>query len=259
MELEGAEVLSVSFPSIVAHGSDRFFDRANPVASVGVVSGTKRAANYVPQEGTGSPPAASCRGHLVAEQDFLNMGETRENDGYEEELVDYDDEEANAPASANKVNGETVKKAYVGIHSSGFRYFLLKPKLLRAIVDSGFEHPSEEHTYKPMEIYVDDEAKLTLHGLVQHYIKLSESEKNRKLNDLLNALDFNQVVIFVKSVNRAAELNKLLKECNFPSICIHSGMSQEERLEELVGSAPKGLQLRLFHLLLIRTFSIMFR
>ncbi|KAL8487647.1 hypothetical protein ACS0TY_024097 [Phlomoides rotata] len=80
-----------------------------------------------------------------------------------------------------------------------------------------------------MEIYVDDEAKLTLHGLVQHYIKLSEMEKNRKLNDLLDALDFNQVVIFVKSVNRAAELNKLLVECNFPSICIHSGMSQEER------------------------------
>jgi ATP-dependent RNA helicase UAP56/SUB2 len=80
-----------------------------------------------------------------------------------------------------------------------------------------------------MEIYVDDEAKLTLHGLVQHYIKLSEVEKNRKLNDLLDALDFNQVVIFVKSVSRAAELNKLLVECNFPSICIHSGMSQEER------------------------------
>uniref|UniRef100_A0A0D3EGA2 RNA helicase n=1 Tax=Brassica oleracea var. oleracea TaxID=109376 RepID=A0A0D3EGA2_BRAOL len=82
----------------------------------------------------------------------------------------------------------------------------------------------------PMEIYVDDEAKLTLHGLVQHYIKLSEMEKNRKLNDLLDALDFNQVVIFVKSVSRAGELNKLLIECNFPSICIHSGMSQEERL-----------------------------
>lgn len=85
-------------------------------------------------------------------------------------------------------------------------------------------------SFQPMEIYVDDEAKLTLHGLVQHYIKLSEMEKNRKLNDLLDALDFNQVVIFVKSVTRAAELNKLLVECNFPSICIHSGMSQEERL-----------------------------
>lgn len=64
---------------------------------------------------------------------------------------------------------------------------------------------------------------------MQHYIKLTESEKNRKLNDLLDALDFNQVVIFVKSVSRAAELNKLLCECNFPSICIHSGMTQEER------------------------------
>jgi ATP-dependent RNA helicase UAP56/SUB2 len=45
----------------------------------------------------------------------------------------------------------------------------------------------------PMEIYVDDEAKLTLHGLVQHYVNLKEQEKNRKLNDLLDALDFNQV------------------------------------------------------------------
>lgn len=86
-----------------------------------------------------------------------------------------------------------------------------------------------------MEIYVDDEAKLTLHGLVQHYIKLKEEEKNRKLNDLLDALDFNQVVIFVKSVSRAAELDKLLVECNFPSICIHSGMSQEERLKRYKG------------------------
>ncbi|KAL6544356.1 hypothetical protein OROGR_010853 [Orobanche gracilis] len=68
-----------------------------------------------------------------------------------------------------------------------------------------------------------------------HYIKLSDLEKKRKLNDLLDALDFNQVVIFVKSVSRAAELNKLLVECNFPSICIHSGMSQEERLTRYKG------------------------
>lgn len=46
---------------------------------------------------------------------------------------------------------------------------------------------------QPQEIYVDDESKLTLHGLVQHYIMLHEDEKNRKLNDLLDALDFNQV------------------------------------------------------------------
>ncbi|KAK4480161.1 hypothetical protein RD792_013222 [Penstemon davidsonii] len=304
------------------------------------------------------------------------MGEMKENDAYEEELLDYEEEDEKAPDSVNaKVNGESGKKGYVGIHSSGFRDFLLKPELLRAIVDSGFEHPSEGKIYNsifnmnaylklywewmlsakrnlicheferfstyvpdikvavfyggvnikihkdllknecphivvgtpgrilalardkdlslknvrhfildecdkmlesldmrrdvqeifkmtphdkqvmmfsatlskeirpvckkfmqdPMEIYVDDEAKLTLHGLVQHYIKLSELEKNRKLNDLLDALDFNQVVIFVKSVSRAAELNKLLVECNFPSICIHSGMSQEERLTRYKG------------------------
>jgi hypothetical protein len=46
---------------------------------------------------------------------------------------------------------------------------------------------------QPTEIYVDDESKLTLHGLVQHYVMLHEEEKNRKLTDLLDALDFNQV------------------------------------------------------------------
>ncbi|KAJ9559260.1 hypothetical protein OSB04_013874 [Centaurea solstitialis] len=388
------------------------------------------------------------------------MGETelKDNETYEEELLDYEEDDEKAPDSAGvKVNGESVKKGYVGIHSSGFRDFLLKPELLRAIVDSGFEHPSEgklfsshltkevifhmlafqfmsnvcwmisnffgsspvqhecipqailgmdvicqaksgmgktavfvlstlqqiepvagqvaalvlchtrELAYQicheverfstyltdikvavfyggvnikihkdllknecphivvgtpgrilalardkdlalknvrhfildecdkmlesldmrrdvqeifkmtphdkqvmmfsatlskeirpvckkfmqdPMEIYVDDEAKLTLHGLVQHYIKLSELEKNRKLNDLLDALDFNQVVIFVKSVSRAAELNKLLVECNFPSICIHSGMSQEERAE------CKLFYLALWHLhLLLEIFN----
>ncbi|KAL7191419.1 hypothetical protein ACSBR2_023486 [Camellia fascicularis] len=336
----------------------------------------------------------------------ISMGEVRDNEAYEEELLDYEEDDDKAPDSVNgKPTAESAKKGYVGIHSSGFRDFLLKPELLRAIVDSGFEHPSEvqhecipqailgmdvicqaksgmgktavfvlstlqqiepvagqvaalvlchtrELAYQicheferfstylpdikvavfyggvnikvhkdllknecphivvgtpgrilalardkdlglknvrhfildecdkmlesldmrrdvqeifkmtphdkqvmmfsatlskdirpvckkfmqdPMEIYVDDEAKLTLHGLVQHYIKLSELEKNRKLNDLLDALDFNQVVIFVKSVSRAAELNKLLVECNFPSICIHSGMSQEERLTRYKG------------------------
>merc|ERR1712086_433668 len=86
-------------------------------------------------------------------------------------------------------------------------------------------------TKDPMEIYVDDESKLTLHGLQQYYVKLTEAQKNRKLNDLLDALDFNQVVIFVSGVRRCKELNKLLQECNFPSICIYGGLAQEDRLE----------------------------
>lgn len=67
------------------------------------------------------------------------------------ELLDYDEEE-NPPDAAgqNDANGtenattkKPVKGSYVSIHSSGFRDFLLKPELLRAIVDCGFEHPSE--------------------------------------------------------------------------------------------------------------------
>ncbi|CAF0838995.1 unnamed protein product [Rotaria sordida] len=82
----------------------------------------------------------------------------------------------------------------------------------------------------PMEIYIDDETKLTLHGLRQHYVKLRENEKNRKLIDLLDKLEFNQVVIFVKSVPRCTALCKLLTEQNFPAVEIHRGMPQEERL-----------------------------
>lgn len=320
----------------------------------------------------------------------------------EEDLLDYEeDEEATGDKAAEAGEGKDVKKGhYVGIHASGFRDFILKPELLRAVVDCGFEHPSEvqhecipqavlgmdiicqaksgmgktavfvlatlhqlnptpgevsalvlchtrelawqiAHEYDrfskylpdikvgvfyggvpvaknkavlkddcpniivgtpgrllalvrekalkldkcqyfvldecdrmleeidmrkdvqeifmatphskqvlmfsatlsktirpvcrkfcqdPMEIYVDKEDKLTLHGLQQYYIKLAETEKNRKLNDLLDTLEFNQVVIFCSKVERAIELNKLLCMCNFPSTCLHSRLTQDNRI-----------------------------
>lgn len=76
---------------------------------------------------------------------------------------------------------------------------------------------------------MDDETKLTLHGLQQYYVKLEEREKNRKLNELLDNLEFNQVIIFVKTTARANELDRLLRECQFPSIAVHSGLPQDER------------------------------
>merc|ERR1711962_1498632 len=82
----------------------------------------------------------------------------------------------------------------------------------------------------PMEVFIDDESKLTLHGLQQHYSKIKENEKNRKLFELLDALEFNRVVIFVKSVQRCMALGQLLEEQNFPAIGIHRAMKQEERL-----------------------------
>jgi len=97
----------------------------------------------------------------------------------------------------------------------------------------GREHVLFTYTHfilQPMEVYVDDEPKLTLHGLQQYYVKLKENEKNKQLFELLDLLEFNQVIIFVKSVNRAIALNQLLCEQNFPSIAIHRAMKQPERL-----------------------------
>jgi ATP-dependent RNA helicase UAP56/SUB2 len=71
----------------------------------------------------------------------------------EEDLIDYSDEEIQTETAAAASNGKKgdlaaagavdKKGSYVGIHSTGFRDFLLKPELLRAIGDCGFEHPSE--------------------------------------------------------------------------------------------------------------------
>jgi ATP-dependent RNA helicase UAP56/SUB2 len=74
---------------------------------------------------------------------------------HEEDLIDYSDEEiqpTEAPANgAAAAKGGLAapdaagdkKGSYVGIHSTGFRDFLLKDELIRAITDCGFEHPSE--------------------------------------------------------------------------------------------------------------------
>ncbi|KAG6919552.1 Suppressor of the cold-sensitive snRNP biogenesis mutant brr1-1 [Tephrocybe rancida] len=73
-----------------------------------------------------------------------------------EDLIDYEDEHeivpngSSAPSATNGAaasgtgEGEDKdKKNFSGIHSTGFRDFLLKPELRRAISDLGFEHPSE--------------------------------------------------------------------------------------------------------------------
>lgn len=90
---------------------------------------------------------------------------------------------------------------------------------------------AKKFMHNPLEVYVNQSSKLTLHGLQQYYVQLQESEKNRKLVDLLDNLDFNQVVIFMRTVSRANELNRLLKDCNFPSTVIHSRLRQEDRIQ----------------------------
>lgn len=63
----------------------------------------------------------------------------------EQDLLDYEEEEDQTTGGivdgATTTGVEAKKGGYVSIHSSGFRDFLLKPELLRAIIDCGFEHP----------------------------------------------------------------------------------------------------------------------
>ena len=56
-----------------------------------------------------------------------------------DDLIAYssDDEEIQQPVK------QVQKGSYVGIHATGFRDFLLRPELLNAIGECGFEHPSE--------------------------------------------------------------------------------------------------------------------
>lgn len=81
----------------------------------------------------------------------------------ENELLDYEEDDVDAGGVGDtslghndggiSIRNEGVKGSYVSIHSSGFRDFLLKPELLRAIVDCGFEHPSEvQHECIPQAI-----------------------------------------------------------------------------------------------------------
>jgi ATP-dependent RNA helicase UAP56/SUB2 len=104
--------------------------------------------------------------------------------------------------------------------------FIKTPKKKQVMMFSATIQPDTRATCKkfmkdPHEITVESEAKLTLHGLQQYFVRLEEQQKNKRLIDLLDALEFNQVVIFVKNVKRALALDHLLNECKFPSMTLH--------------------------------------
>ncbi len=82
----------------------------------------------------------------------------------------------------------------------------------------------------PLEIFVDDGSKLTLHGLSQYYMKLEEKEKIKQTVTLLDELQFNQVVIFVKKGQFSDRLSSILSNKGFPTISIHGDLPQPERI-----------------------------
>ena len=74
-----------------------------------------------------------------------------------ESLAAYDSDDEHVAAGVAKGKEKASKDTYVGVHSSGFRDLLLRPELLRAITDCGFEHPSEvQHECIPEAILGTD-------------------------------------------------------------------------------------------------------
>ena len=47
----------------------------------------------------------------------------------------------------------------------------------------------------------------------------------------MDSLQFNQVIIFVESVERAMMLDQVLRKDGFPSIAIHRNLPQEDRIK----------------------------
>lgn len=76
-----------------------------------------------------------------------------------------------------------------------------------------------------IEYYVDEDIKLMFYGLQQYYFVFEEREKNCKLNEFLDDFQFNQVIIFVKSILCVIELDKFFCECNFFLIVVYFGVS----------------------------------
>ena len=85
---------------------------------------------------------------------------------------------------------------------------------------------------KPEEIIVKEENKEHLEKLQQFYVKLNEDQKNKKLFDILDSVQFNQVIIFVNNIPRCETLSDILNKNFFPSIAIHADLPQEERIKK---------------------------
>ena len=95
----------------------------------------------------------------------------------------------------------------------------------------------------PYTLYINEESKLTLHGLSQYYVKLEEAQKICKLVELLDALDFNQVIIFTKEQRYAEKLSEVLNRERFPAKAVYSKMEMAERLK--VFDAFKSFKFRI--------------
>ena len=88
---------------------------------------------------------------------------------------------------------------------------------------------TKNYLQNEVNIFVD-EGKLSLNGLKQYYVVVTEEQKLFKLIHLLDTLPFNQAILFGNRVDRAKKLHELLHQKRYNPSCIHSNLCQEERI-----------------------------
>ncbi len=98
--------------------------------------------------------------------------------------------------------------------------------MFTATLSADIKETCRKFMRNPTEVLIENESRLTLHGLKQYYVELKADEKIKKLIDLIDSLSFNQIIIFVKSVAYAIKLSEILNKSALPSQAIHSNLTQ---------------------------------
>lgn len=87
----------------------------------------------------------------------------------------------------------------------------------------------------PFVLQVDEERKLTLHGLEQGYVNVVEDSKRDKLISLIDGIhDISQCVIFCRDKRRVEVLTEHLKTKGLPAVSITSDYDTNERMQRFM-------------------------
>lgn len=94
----------------------------------------------------------------------------------------------------------------------------------------------------PFEVFIDDGEKLFLHGLHLFYKKLNDTEKKQVLQNIVDDIDYNQIMIFVDGLERCKAVKRLLLSIGRPkeTIGIIYGRMDQRRREEEYEKFKKG-------------------
>jgi len=128
---------------------------------------------------------------------------------------------------------------YTGVHSAGFKDFLLKNELNRAIVDCGFEHPSEvQQECIPQAIVGRDIVCQAVSGMGKTAVFvisiLQQLEENPKPNTALILCNTRELAYQIK--NEVERFTKYMPNVN--SEVFFGGIPIQEDIKKLKG--PKA-------------------